>query len=144
LNTPGHFLLLLGEGEVAKIVDPFNGGVMLSVEEVRPMPPVPQGEFVEYGPVTRRDVLLRLLNNIRSRALAGKDMLRALTMAERMVVIAPRHAELWLDLSKACEGVGKMNGAIRAAQRCIALAGSDSALGREAAFVVHGLKRMVN
>lgn len=144
MNTPGHFLLSLGEGDHAKIVDPFNGGVMLSVEDVRPMPPVPQGDFAEYGPVTRRDVLLRLLNNIRTRALAGKDMLRAQIIAERMVIIAPRHAELWLDYSKACEAVGKMNGAIGAAQRCVALAGADTALGREAAFIVHGLKRMVN
>lgn len=144
LNTPGHFLLSLGEGDHAKIVDPFNGGVALSVDDLRPMAPAPQGEFVEYGPVTRRDVLLRLLNNIRTRALAGKDMIRAQIIAERMVVIAPRHPELWLDLSKANEAVGKMNGAILAAQRCIALAGADTTLGREAVFAVHGLKRMVN
>jgi len=89
-------------------------------------------------------VLLRLLNNIRTRALAGKDMIRTLTIAERMVLIAPRRPELWLDLSRACEGVGKMNGAIRAAQSCISIAGPQSLIGREAAFVLQGLKRMVN
>ncbi len=144
LNTPGHFLLALGEGDHAKIVDPFNGGVVLSTDELRPLPPVPEGEAPEYGPVQRRDVLLRLLNNIRTRALAGKDMLRALTIAERMVLIAPRRPELWLDLARACEGVFKMNGAIRAAQSCISLAGPQSLIGREAAFVLQGLKRMVN
>jgi regulator of sirC expression with transglutaminase-like and TPR domain len=144
LNTPGHFLLALGQGEAAKIVDPFNGGVVLSAEELRPLPPVPEGETPEYGPVQRRDVLLRLLNNIRTRSLAGKDMIRALTIAERMVLIAPRRAELWLDLARACEGVGKMNGAIRAAQSCISLAGAMTPIGREAAFVLQGLKRMVN
>jgi regulator of sirC expression with transglutaminase-like and TPR domain len=144
LNTPGHFLLAIGEGDRAKVVDPFNGGVVLSAEELRPLPPVPEGEGQEYGPVQRRDVLLRLLNNIRTRALAGKDMIRGLTIAERMVLIAPRRAELWLDLAHACEGVGKMNGAIRAAQNCVSLAGADSALGREAAFVLQGLKRLVN
>jgi len=144
LNTPGHFLLALGRGEYAKIVDPFNGGVVLSAEELRPLPPVPEGEAAEYGPVERRDVLLRLLNNIRTRALAGKDMVRALTIAERMVLIAPRRPELWLDLSRACEGVGKMNGAIRAAQSCLSIAGAQSVIGRDAAFVLQGLKRQVN
>jgi len=144
LNTPGHFLLAVGEGEQAKVLDPFNGGVILSADELRPMGPMPHGDAPEYGPVSRRDVLLRLLNNIRARALAGKDMIRALTITERMVLIAPRRPDLWLELSKACEGVGKMNGAIRAAQSCIGLAGADTTLGREAAFVVQGLKRMVN
>jgi regulator of sirC expression with transglutaminase-like and TPR domain len=144
LNTPGHFLLALGEGESAKIVDPFNGGVVLSVEELRPLPPVPEGDGQEYGPVERRDVLLRLLNNIRTRALAGKDMIRVLTIAERMVLVAPRRPELWLDLARACEGVGKMNGAIRAAQSCVSMAGPQSSIGREAAFVLQGLKRLVN
>ena len=144
LNTPGHFLLALGQGEHAKILDPFNGGVVLGAEELRPLPPVPEGEAPEYGPVERRDVLLRLLNNIRTRALAGKDMVRALTIAERMVLIAPRRPELWLDLARACEGVGKINGAIRAAQNCVAMAGVQSVVGREAAFVVQNLKRILN
>jgi hypothetical protein len=61
-----------------------------------------------------------------------------------MVVIAPRRAELWLDLARANEAVGKMNGAIRAAQSCISLCGAQSAIGREAALVLHGLKRIVN
>lgn len=144
LNTPGHFLLALGEGEHAKIVDPFNGGVVLNVEELRPSLPIPEGDMAEYGPVERRDVLLRLLNNIRTRALAGKDMVRALTIAERMVLIAPRRPELWLDLARACEGVGKMNAAIQAAHSCVSMSGPQSSIGREAAFVLHKLKRLVN
>ncbi|MBP6011769.1 MAG: transglutaminase family protein [Alphaproteobacteria bacterium] len=144
LNTPGHFLLALGQGEHARIIDPFNGGVILSAEELRPWPQVPESEAPDYGPVGRRDVLLRLLNNIHSRALASQDKVRTLTIVERMVLIAPRHPDLWLELSKACEAVDKMNGAIRAAQNCISLAGDQSPLGRQAAFVLQGLKRRVN
>jgi len=145
LNTPGHFLLAIGEGECAKVLDPFNAGVVLSQDELQPVPLAPRGsEGSEYGPVSARDVLLRLLNNIRTRALAGKDMLRALTIAERMVLIAPRRAELWLDLSRANQEIGKLNGAIRAAQSCVQLAGDKSLVGREAAFTLQSLKRMVN
>ncbi len=144
LNTPGHFLLAIGTDERAKVLDPFNAGVVLSQEELRPMPPIPQGDANEYGPVTARDVLLRLLNNIRTRALAGKDMLRSLMIMERMVLIAPRRAELWLDLANANREVGKMRGAIKAAESCLQLAGDKSSVGREAAFALLSLKRMVN
>lgn len=144
LNTPGHFLMTLGDGEQACVIDPFNGGVVLNVEELRPWPQLPDDDVAKYGPVGRRDVLLRLLNNIHSRALAGKDAVRALTITERMVLIAPRRADLWLELSKASEAIGKMKAAINAAQNCVGLAGSDSPLGRQAAFALQALKLRVN
>lgn len=144
LNTPGHFLLAIGDGDHQKVVDPFNGGVVLDADELRPWPPAVESDSSEYGPVGRRDVLLRLLNNIRSRASAAKDTLRVLTIAERMVVIAPKNGDLWLDLARACQAVGKMNGAIRAAQTSIKISGEHSSAGREAAFVLSGLKRIVN
>lgn len=144
LNTPGHFLMTLGDAEQTRVIDPFNGGVVLNMEELRPWPQLPDDDPAKYGPVGRRDVLLRLLNNIHSRALAGKDALRALTIAERMVLIAPRRADLWLELSKASETSGKMIAAMRAAQNCLNLAGNEAPLGRQAAFALQALKLRVN
>ena len=144
LNTPGHFLLSIGEGEQAKIIDPFNGGVVLTVEELRPWPPSASQVTPDYGPVGRREVLLRLLNNIRTRALTSKDMVRVLTIAERMVLISPRQPELWLDLSRANEAVGNLKSAIRAAQSCLAMAGTGQAAGREAIFSLASLSRRLN
>jgi regulator of sirC expression with transglutaminase-like and TPR domain len=144
LNTPGHFLMALGDGELARVIDPFNGGVVLNMEELRPWPQLPDDDPARYGPVGRRDVLLRLLNNIHSRALASKDAMRALTITERMVLIAPRRADLWLELSKASETVGKMNAAINAARNCVSLAGGESPMGRQAAFALQSLKLRVN
>jgi len=144
LNTPGHFLLSIGEGETAKILDPFNGGVVLSIDELSPWQPGPGMATPEYGPVGRRDVLLRLLNNIRTRALAGKDMVRSLTIVERMVMVSPRQPDLWLDLSRANEAVGKLKNAIHAAQSCVALAGTDHNAGREATFALASLRRRLN
>ena len=144
LNTPGHFLMTLGDAEQTRVIDPFNGGVVLNMEELRPWPQLPDDDPTKYGPVGRRDVLLRLLNNIHSRALAGKDALRALTIAERMVLIAPRRADLWLELSKASETSGKMIAAMRAAQNCLNLAGNEAPLGRQAAFALQALKLRVN
>lgn len=141
LNTQGHFLMTVGDGDHARIVDPFNG-VVLDAQELRLSPPM--AAPLEYAPVSRRDVLLRLLNNIHARSLAAKDTIRTLTITERMVVIAPRRADLWLELCKASEAVGKLNGAMRAAKSCIDLSDNESTVGREAAFILHGLKRKVN
>ena len=144
LNTPGHFLLSIGEGEQARIVDPFNGGVVLNFDELRPWQPTPSMPSPEYGPVGRREVLLRLLNNIRTRSLASKDMVRSLAIAERMVIISPRQPELWLDLSRANEAVGKLKNAIHAAQSCVSLAGTETTAGREATFALASLRRRLN
>lgn len=144
LNTPGHFLLSIGEGEQAKIIDPFNGGVVLSADELRPWPPSANPAVPDYGPVGKREVLLRLLNNIRTRALASKDMLRSLIIAERMVLISPRQPELWLDLARANEAVGKLKSAIGAAQSCVAIGGTETTAGREATFALMSLRRRLN
>ena len=141
LSTQVHFLMSVGEGDHARIVDPFNG-VVLNAHELRLAPPM--AAVPEYGPVPRRDVLLRLLNNLHARALAAKDAVRTLTITERMILIAPRRADLWLELCKASEAVGKLNGAMRAAESCIRLSDSSSSAGREAAFTLHRLKRKVN
>lgn len=144
MNTPGHFLMLLGEGDQARIIDPFNGGLVLGVDELRPWGPGHGAATPEYGPVDNRLVLLRLLNNIRSRALAGRDMRRVLDIAERMVLVAPRHADLWLDLARANEAIGKLRGAIHAAQQCITLADAESVERREATFTLSSLRRRLN
>ena len=141
LNTQGHFLMSVGEGEHTRIIDPFNG-VVLDAAELRLAPPMAAAP--DYGPVSRRDVLLRLLNNLHARAMAGKDAVRTLTITERMILIAPRRADLWLELCKANEAVGKLNNAMRAAQNCIKMADAESSAGREAAFMLHRLKRKVN
>ncbi len=144
MNTPGHFLMKLGEGEQARIIDPFNGGLVLGADELRPWGPGQGAAVPEYGPVDNRAVLLRLLNNIRSRALAGRDMRRAVDIAERMVIVAPKQPDLWLELARANESIGKLRAAILAAQQCMDLAEDQSVERREATFVLTGLRRRLN
>jgi len=69
---------------------------------------------------------------------------RALTIAERMVLISPRQPELWLDLSRANEAVGNLKSAIRAAQSCLSMVGTGQAAGREAIFSLASLRRRLN
>jgi hypothetical protein len=71
-------------------------------------------------------------------------MLRVLVVVERMVMVSPRQADLWLDLSRANETVGKLRNAITAAEACMRLADASTTPGREAAFLLAGLRRRLN
>lgn len=133
LNAPGHFVIGLGQGEDALVTDPFNGGVILG--------PLTGDGRPDLTPVSRRDILLRLLNNLRSRA---REAQRVLTLCERMVLLAPQRADLWLELARASETVGKLRNATGAFQACIKIAGEGSSLGREAAIALNAVKRRLN
>ena len=99
LNFPGHFLLRLDCGGARAILDPFEGCRERSVPELRELLKAggrPDAELLpgHYAPVGRRDVLLRLQNNIKLRLLQAKDASRALRVVERMLWIAPGLPEL--------------------------------------------------
>lgn len=133
LNAPGHFVLAIGQGEQAVVSDPFNGGVVLGPVQAEGRPGL--------GALSRRDVLLRLLNNQRSRA---KEPQRNLSLCERMILLAPKRADLWLDVAKASETVGKLRNAAGAFQAVMKIAGVESQLGREAAIALNAVKRRLN
>jgi len=102
LNSPGHFLLQIGLRGSETLIDPFNGGAVLEGEKLG-APPATRGVDAEamqaLQPVTDAEVLLRLQNNLKLRALENGENGRAADIAERMVVMAPGRPELWMDLA---------------------------------------------
>jgi len=104
LNFPGHFLLRFSLAGEHIIVDPFARLRRLAAEELRTLLTRVHGRAVplraEYvRGVSDRDVLLRLQNNIKSRALAAGDMMRAFDILDSMVLIAPGNAGLSDELA---------------------------------------------
>ena len=92
LNFPGHFLIRLELGSARRILDPFNGGVKMEIPQLRSLLKGMAGEGAElkpeyYQPVSNRDVLLRLLNNIKGRAFQSNDFIRASGILHRMRMI---------------------------------------------------------
>ena len=89
LAFPGHFLVRMDEGDRRVIVDPFHQGQALEAGHLRGLLKQFQGADVElapahYAPVGNRAILLRLQNNIKSRALQAGDGARAAAILERM------------------------------------------------------------
>ena len=147
LQSPGHFLLRIGLRGSEALIDPFNGGAAVEHETFGGPPRVtaalPEDEHAR-APSGDVDVLLRLQNNLKLRALDAGERSRALEIAKRMVLIAPRQAELWLDLARLHESAGALGAAQKACDACLALAEPGQPLHNEAALALLGLKRRLN
>jgi regulator of sirC expression with transglutaminase-like and TPR domain len=147
LNTPGHFLLRISLRGHEALIDPFNGGAAIDRERLGAPPgmgaPAPEDPRLAE-PVGDIDVLLRLENNLKLRALAVGERVRALEIAKRMVLIAPRVAELWVDLARLNEATGALGAAQKAYEACLTLAKPGQGLHNEAALALGALKRRLN
>ncbi len=110
LNVPGHLLIRIGDGDNFVVQDPFDDGKLLASGALPAalqtmVPPNPQPNIETANALTDRAVLVRMLNNIASRAEAQGDTDRALIIYSRMTAIAPHYSSLWWErarLERAC------------------------------------------
>jgi len=140
LNTQGHFLIRITHRHDDVTLDPFNGGAMLGSEAM----PAALRNAVLAESVSDTDVLLRLQNNLKMRALKEGAHERGLELSQRMTLIAPKRADLWFDLGRLHEVAGALGAARRAYETCLELARPGEALHNEAALSLAGLKRRLN
>lgn len=124
LAFPGHFLMRLEIKGERLILDPFNGGRVLDVMELRRLVKQLMGPDQELTPaltdtVGNRAILLRLQNNLKARAQADGNMQRVAQLARIMLRLAPDDAALWLDYGKAQHSLGQLGGAAQALENCI-------------------------
>ena len=125
LAFPGHFLVRMDEGDRRVIVDPFHRGQVLEAGHLRGLLKQFHGADAElepghYAPVGNRAILLRLQNNIKSRALQASDGARAAAVLERMLLIAPEAGGLWHELGMVRARLGTIKGAVEALERSLA------------------------
>ncbi|MSO64345.1 MAG: hypothetical protein EXQ85_00835 [Alphaproteobacteria bacterium] len=147
LSFPFHFLVRLEEGRSRIALDPFNGGEVVDSVGMRKL----LGRFTKeidlkpefYQPVTKRDVLVRLQNNIKSRALRAEDLARAADVLRRILLFAPAQATLWRELSSIEGSRGNLRDAIAAAQEYFKRATND-AMRHDAAHLLQQHKSRLN
>lgn len=101
VNFPGHFLLCHVQAPEI-ILDPFHGGQRLALSDCvhllhsvfgRPTPL--RAEYLH--PMTPRQVILRLLNNLKHIYVEQEWWERALEVVEMSLLIDPTHAPNWRD-----------------------------------------------
>jgi regulator of sirC expression with transglutaminase-like and TPR domain len=147
VNSPGHFLIRLTLRGHEALIDPFNGGALI-IQEGFALPPrmatIAPDDPRLSTPVSDIEVLLRLQNNLKLRAINSGEKQRAVEIAKRMVLIAPKRADLWLDMGRLNEASGALGAAQKAYEACMSLAKPQDSLHNEAAFGLNALKRRLN
>jgi regulator of sirC expression with transglutaminase-like and TPR domain len=152
LHAPGHFLLKLTVRGSEAFVDPFAAGATVDREQMAPQValPIMASELVEgetpgaYEPVSDVDVLLRLQNNIRTRALKNRDSARAIEIGRRMAQLAPYRPPLWLELARLHESAGALSAARTAYEHCLQASQGGDMFHNEATLALHALRRRIN
>jgi regulator of sirC expression with transglutaminase-like and TPR domain len=153
LFAPGHFLMRVSVKGSEAIIDPFNGGEVLDRERLTtpglgaPLAVPEPGSSDSpdpFAPVSDIEVLLRLQNNIKTRALKSRDTARAIEILRRMTMIAPRRSAAWLELGRLQESTGALSDARRAYETCLKLPRSSDHFSHDAAVALHALKRRLN
>ena len=135
VDFPGHFLLAL-EGPKGKLIlDVFAGGKVLEAQDLRALIKRVEGEKAELRPgvlrpMTRREVLLRLQNNIKLRRLRGGDVKAALAATEDMLRLAPDHAALWREAGLMNQRLERIGAALGCLDRFLELVPEGEAAAR--------------
>ena len=140
LNFPTHFMVRLDCGGDRIILDPFHGGVVRSAFELRALLKANTGAHAELQPahtrtVADRDVLLRLQNNIKFRALAAGRTRRASEVIGRMLLFAPDRAALWHEAGICHARLGELAAAGAALEQFVARCDDDDERHQAAALL---------
>lgn len=130
LNFPSHFLLRIEARGQRAIFDPFHGGRVMTTRDLRQRLKDLHGGTAEIGPphyaaVGNRDILIRLQNNIKLRAVRHGDLERAIDILHVMTLYAPQRTELWWEQAVLQYQQGQVGSAITTLENYLARPGDD-------------------
>ncbi len=102
VSFPSHFLVKAVDERGELIIDPFNGGAILDLDEIRGRLQQIYGQPVELQPamlkaVGGRQILARMLRNLKNIYASGADWPRALAALDRILLLEPRAADEMLE-----------------------------------------------
>jgi len=98
VGFPGHFLVKsVGDGEEI-VIDPFNGGEIKSREDIDTMLFKLHGGKVKFhsdflASSTKKDILKRMLANLKAIYINGNDLIKSLSVLDRLLILDPASAE---------------------------------------------------
>jgi regulator of sirC expression with transglutaminase-like and TPR domain len=132
LAFPGHFLLALDAGTERTVLDPFSAKPVAGASAMRTLLKSVVGAGAELTPdcytvLDDRRVLLRLLNNIKTRLAAQGQFRKAVAVAERMLLIVPEETALYRELGVFHAEAGNLKAAITALDTFVATTSDEEA-----------------
>src|SRR5690606_13211954 len=129
VSFPGHFLVRLPVDDGVLVMDPFNRGRPLGVEELRERArphlggDVPDDDVLSriLSPASHRGMLVRMLRNLQGVYAEADDWERAVRCADRILRLSPGHREALRDRGLGCLRLGHPQGARDALVRYLQL-----------------------
>ncbi|PHK93057.1 hypothetical protein CR162_20530 [Pseudoroseomonas rhizosphaerae] len=149
LDFPGHFLIGLEGTPGQGVLDPFSGGAPLQAPELRGLLKRLQGPQAELrpdmlAPVGKRDVLLRLQNNIKLRRLRDGDVPGALRCTQDMLRLAPAAAALWREAALMHQRLDEIGAALQCLDRFLELVPPGSEAAQRARLLALELRQRLH
>ncbi|MBL8168603.1 MAG: transglutaminase family protein [Acidobacteria bacterium] len=94
VGLPGHFLVKYDDGAQEILLDPFHSGRLLTEDDCRAkIAEMYQGEMRFHkallAAVSKRQILLRMLRNLKGIYAQAKDHAKTLSVIERLLLLAP-------------------------------------------------------
>jgi regulator of sirC expression with transglutaminase-like and TPR domain len=150
VGFPGHFLARVASPGVAVFVDPFNGGDLLGPDECIARFRARSGgrelDPRHLEPVSTRQILARMLQNLRRIYAERRDRVGAFWVADRLLVLAPGMLEALRDRGIAAAHLGAVQAAERDLEAYLARApdASDGPAVRDALAKLRARRPLVN
>ena len=130
VGFPGHFLVKYTGPNGDTVLDPFLGGIALDHQQLQHKLQTMYGEQNPLlgqipqllAPVSKKEILVRMLRNLKGVYLQKNDFPRALSVIERILLIAPDLAMEIRDRGAVHQRLGHLQAALQDFQRYLTLA----------------------
>ena len=111
IGLPGHFVTGVRLGGEQILLDPFNGGAILTPDLCADLVARAVGRRVslteaDFAPVTKRQLLGRMLRNLKGIYWQREEWEKAVEIVDRLLVLEPRTGEEWRDRGVALAHLG--------------------------------------
>lgn len=130
VGFPGHFLVKYAGSDGDIVLDPFSGGVTLTQEQLT------QKLRTVYGdhhpilaqvpqllvPASKKEILVRMLRNLKAIYLRQGDLTRALASIDRLLLVAPDEAVEVRDRGAVHQQLGHIQAALQDFKRYLQIA----------------------
>jgi regulator of sirC expression with transglutaminase-like and TPR domain len=113
IGLPGHFISGARLDDSQILLDPFNGGALLTPEDCEGLVGSVLGREVtlspeHYAPVSGRQLLTRILANLKGAYWRREEWGRVVGAIDRLLVLDPKAATEWRDRGVAWSNLGEV------------------------------------
>lgn len=114
VGLPGHFVTGVRLNDSQILLDPFNGGAIVTAEACCEIVRSALGQPVRltgghFAPVSNRQFLSRMLNNLKSVYWRQEAWPKAVAVIDRLMVLDPAAGAEWRDRGIALSNMGQLN-----------------------------------